>query len=159
MFIRRAALIILILLVLNGARAKPVPIGTVSSCKGAAIHGAALFPGTTIFSGDKIDVSAQGNAWIAMQGGLIAWIGWMQERGAELRHSWVIAFAACVGAFAIFAGYHARAVPEFTKPSLGGGSERPARGTREGAPRGALPAGSGFCAFRGRARFSVLRTS
>ena len=69
MFISRAALVTLILLALNGTRAKPVPIGTVSSCKGAAIHGAALFPGTTIFSGDTIDVSAQGNAWIAMQGG------------------------------------------------------------------------------------------
>jgi hypothetical protein len=69
MYKRIAAVVILVLVPFVVIKATSVPIGTISSCKGAAIHGANLVPGTTIFSGDTIDVGAQGNAWIAVRGG------------------------------------------------------------------------------------------
>ena len=69
MYARKAAAITVVLLLSAVVKAKSVPIGTVSSCKVAAIHGTNLVPGTTIFSGDTIDVGAQGSAWIALQGG------------------------------------------------------------------------------------------
>jgi hypothetical protein len=49
--------------------AKPTPIGTVTSCTAATIHGTSLVPGSTIFSGDAIDVGPGGSAWIAAPGG------------------------------------------------------------------------------------------
>ena len=69
MCMRKAAVVTLVLLLSAVVKAKSVPIGTVSSCKAAAIHGTNLLPGTTIFSGDTIDVGAQGSAWIALQDG------------------------------------------------------------------------------------------
>ena len=69
MYARKAAVVTLALLLAAVVKAKSVPIGIVSSCKMAAIHGTYLVPGTTIFSGDTIDVGAQGSAWIALQGG------------------------------------------------------------------------------------------
>jgi hypothetical protein len=69
MYARKATVVALVLLFSAVVIAKSVPIGTVSSCKAAAIHGTSLVPGTTIFSGDTIDVGAQGSAWIALQGG------------------------------------------------------------------------------------------
>lgn len=65
----KATLVTLILLLSTIVKAKSVPIGTVSSCKAAAIQGANLVPGATVFSGDTIDVGPQGNVWIAVQGG------------------------------------------------------------------------------------------
>jgi hypothetical protein len=69
MYTRRAMVVTLILLLSALAGAKPVPIGTVTSCNGAAIHGTNLVPGSTIYSGDTIDVGAQGSAWISVPGG------------------------------------------------------------------------------------------
>src|SRR5947209_8525540 len=69
MYTNKAIVIALVLLFSAIARAKSIPIGIVSSCKAAAIRGANLVPGATIFSGDTIDVGAQGNVWIAVQGG------------------------------------------------------------------------------------------
>jgi hypothetical protein len=65
---RTASLGIFLLLAVS-AGAKPAPIGTVSSCTAATIHGASLVPGSTIFSGDEIDVGPGGSAWIAAPGG------------------------------------------------------------------------------------------
>ena len=69
MYTRRWAVITLVVLLSAAVDAKPVPIGTVSSCKAATIHGTNLVPGTTIFSGDTIHVGAQGSVWIAVEGG------------------------------------------------------------------------------------------
>ena|ERR1700687_4697535 len=66
---RKAAVVTLLLLLFSDVKANSLPVGTISSCTGAAIHGANLVPGTTIFSGDKIDVGAQGNVYIAVRGG------------------------------------------------------------------------------------------
>ena len=49
--------------------AKPVPIGTISSCSAATIQGISLVPGTTIFSGDTIEAGHGGSVWIAASGG------------------------------------------------------------------------------------------
>ncbi len=69
MYTSKTMAVALVLLFSAIARAKSIPIGIVSSCKAAAIRGTNLVPGTTIFSGDTIDVGAQGNVWIAVQGG------------------------------------------------------------------------------------------
>jgi hypothetical protein len=69
MYTRRAAAVTLVLLVSVVVGAKPVPLGTVSSCNSASIHRTTLVPGTTIFNGDVIDVGPRGNAWIEVQGG------------------------------------------------------------------------------------------
>jgi hypothetical protein len=66
---KRAAVVALVLLLSVVVGAKPVPLGTVSSCNLASIHGTNLVPGTTIFNGDTIDVGAQGHVWLAVQGG------------------------------------------------------------------------------------------
>ena len=66
---RSAACLCIFLLLAVSVRAKPVPIGTVSSCKAASVHGTSLVPGSTIFSGDAIDVGPGGSAWIAVPGG------------------------------------------------------------------------------------------
>lgn len=57
------------LLLAISVAAKPTPIGTVSSCTAATIHGTSLVPGSTIFSGDAMDVDPGGSAWIAASGG------------------------------------------------------------------------------------------
>jgi hypothetical protein len=69
MYTKRAVIVALALLLSVVTRAKPVPLGTVTSCHEAAIRGTNLVPGSTIFSGDTIAVGAQGNAWIAVLGG------------------------------------------------------------------------------------------
>jgi hypothetical protein len=60
---------ILALLSSIAVTAGPAAIGTISSCKGASIGGTKLEPGTTLFSGDKIDVGSGGKVWIAVSGG------------------------------------------------------------------------------------------
>src|ERR1700676_961296 len=69
MYTNKTIAVALVLFLSTAVTAKSIPIGTVSSCKAAAIHGTNLVPGTTIFSGDTINVGAQGSAWIAFQGG------------------------------------------------------------------------------------------
>jgi len=65
----RAACLGIFLLLAVSVGAKPTPIGTVSSCTAATIHGTSLVPGSTIYSGDAIDVGPGGSAWIAVPGG------------------------------------------------------------------------------------------
>ncbi|MGH9704837.1 MAG: hypothetical protein ACRD4K_15790 [Candidatus Acidiferrales bacterium] len=48
------------------AAAKPVVVGSVMSSRAAAVRGATLRPGFTIFSGDTIAVGSGGSAWIAL---------------------------------------------------------------------------------------------
>jgi hypothetical protein len=69
MFTRSTVILTLIFLFSVVVAAGPVPIGIVSSCDGASIGGTALVPGTTIFSGDKIDVGAGGKVFVAVAGG------------------------------------------------------------------------------------------
>jgi hypothetical protein len=69
MCIKKVAAVSLVLVFSVVVLAKSAPIGTVSSCKVAAILGTDLVPGTTIFSGDKIVVGSQGSVWVSMQGG------------------------------------------------------------------------------------------
>jgi hypothetical protein len=46
-----------------------VVIGNVASSQAATLRGSALTPGSTILSGDTIQVNAKGTAWIAVTGG------------------------------------------------------------------------------------------
>lgn len=51
------------------APAEGVVIGNVVRSQAASLHGVALVPGSTILSGDTIEVSDNGSAWIAVAGG------------------------------------------------------------------------------------------
>jgi hypothetical protein len=64
-----AAFLGIFLLLAVSVGARPTPIGTVTSCTAATIHGTTLIPGATIFSGDAIDLGSGGSAWIAAPGG------------------------------------------------------------------------------------------
>ena len=48
---------------------RPKPIGHVASCHAATVRGASLTPGSTVFSGDSIEVADQGEASVALAGG------------------------------------------------------------------------------------------
>ncbi len=69
MFTRNSVILTLLFLFSMAVAAAQVPIGIVSSCEGASIGGTTLVPGTTIFSGDKIDVGAGGKVLVAVSGG------------------------------------------------------------------------------------------
>jgi len=77
MMARRALAGILIALLAVPAAASPTtgspkaafPIGTISQSNATNISGAGALPGTTVFSGDTIDVGPRGSAWILMSGG------------------------------------------------------------------------------------------
>ena len=77
MMARRALAGILIALLAVPAAASPtsgspkaaLPIGTVSQSNATNISGAGALPGTTVFSGDTIEVGPRGSAWILMNGG------------------------------------------------------------------------------------------
>jgi hypothetical protein len=66
---RNPVILTLIFLFSVAVAAAPVPIGIVSSCDGASIGRTTLVSGTTIFSGDKIDVGAGGKVFVAVSGG------------------------------------------------------------------------------------------
>jgi hypothetical protein len=53
----------------TGSPAVAVPIGTISQSDATNVGGAGALPGTTIFSGDTIEVGPHGSAWILMNGG------------------------------------------------------------------------------------------
>jgi len=62
------ALILVVLLAFPAWSASPV-VGTVARSTGATSGGAALQSGSTVFSGDTIEVNPTGAAWIALEGG------------------------------------------------------------------------------------------
>ncbi len=53
----------------TGALAVATPIGTISQSDAANVGGAGALPGSTVFSGDSIEVGPRGSAWILMNGG------------------------------------------------------------------------------------------
>lgn len=69
MFARQVLAALLVVLLAFPAWSNPGIVGTASASKAATVRGAALQPGSTLFSGDTIDVGPQGGAWIALEGG------------------------------------------------------------------------------------------
>jgi hypothetical protein len=77
MMARRGLALLLIALLAVPATASPstgspavaVPIGTISQSDATNVGGAGALPGTTVFSGDTIEVGPRGSAWILMNGG------------------------------------------------------------------------------------------
>jgi len=77
MMVRRGLAVLLIALLAVPATASPstgspvvaVPIGTISQSDATNVGGAGALPGTTVFSGDTIEVGPRGSAWILMNGG------------------------------------------------------------------------------------------
>jgi hypothetical protein len=77
MMARRGLAVLLIALLTLPAAASPspnsptvaAPIGTISQSDSAIVGGAGALPGTTVFSGDMIEVGARGSAWILLSGG------------------------------------------------------------------------------------------
>jgi hypothetical protein len=77
MMARRGLAFLLIALLAVPATASPstgsptaaVPIGTISQSDATNVGGAGALPGTTVFSGDTIEVGPRGSAWILMNGG------------------------------------------------------------------------------------------
>jgi hypothetical protein len=53
-----------------GSRAVAIPIGTISQSDAANVAGAGALPGTTVFSGDMLEVGPSGSAWILLNGGM-----------------------------------------------------------------------------------------
>lgn len=54
----------------TGSPAVATPIGTFSYSDSALIAGAGALAGTTVFSGDMIEVGPRGSAWILLNGGM-----------------------------------------------------------------------------------------
>jgi hypothetical protein len=54
----------------SGTSAVATPIGTFSYSDSAIIGGAGALAGTTVFSGDMIEVGPRGSAWILLNGGM-----------------------------------------------------------------------------------------
>ncbi|MCL4524557.1 MAG: FecR domain-containing protein [Acidobacteria bacterium] len=54
----------------TGSRAVAIPIGTISQSDAANVGGAGALPGTTVFSGDIVEVRPQGSASILLNGGM-----------------------------------------------------------------------------------------
>ncbi len=60
---------VLMILLSSPAWSAPNIVGTVASSQSATVQGTALIPGTTVFSGDTIEVGPRGTARIALPGG------------------------------------------------------------------------------------------
>lgn len=75
MFARRALVLLLILLLACPAWSNPGIVGTAAASRAATVRGNALLPGSTIFSGDTIEVAAKGSASIAVNGGAQVRVG------------------------------------------------------------------------------------
>ncbi len=69
MFARQALALLLVLLLAFPAWGDPNVVGSVASSEAATVRGTNLTPGSTIFSGDTIEVGAWGSAWITLTGG------------------------------------------------------------------------------------------
>lgn len=70
-----AVLVAVLLATPSWAGADTGAIGTVENSRSATIRGVTLAPGTTLFSGDKISVGPQGNAWVSLPGGANILVG------------------------------------------------------------------------------------
>ena len=78
MIVRRGLAVLLIAILAVPAAASPTkdspaassPIGTFSYCDSANVGGAGALAGTTVFSGDLIEVGPHGSAGILLNGGL-----------------------------------------------------------------------------------------
>lgn len=66
---RRGVVAVLTFLLAFPAWSNPGVIGSATGAKSAKVRGAELAAGTTIFSGDTIEVGANGGAWISIAGG------------------------------------------------------------------------------------------
>jgi hypothetical protein len=66
---QKATVVTLILLLVVPVWASPISLGSVSRSRAATVRGTILVPGSTIFSGDTIEVGDQGSVWIALRGG------------------------------------------------------------------------------------------
>ncbi len=69
MFARQALALLLGLLLAFPVWGDPNIVGSVASSHSAMVRGTNLTPGSTIFSGDTIEVAARGSAWITLSGG------------------------------------------------------------------------------------------
>lgn len=54
----------------TGTGARPAALGSLTYGEGILISNSSALPGSTIFSGDTIEVGARGNAFIALMGGM-----------------------------------------------------------------------------------------
>ncbi len=72
---KRVLAVILLLLLAFPAWGGPSVVGSVASSQSATVRGNRLAPGSTIHSGDTIEVGAQGSAWIALLGGAQVQLG------------------------------------------------------------------------------------
>ncbi|MBI1750820.1 MAG: hypothetical protein HY234_05815 [Acidobacteria bacterium] len=54
----------------TGSRAVATPIGTISQSDSVIVGGTGALAGTTVFSGDMIEVGPRGSAWILLNGGM-----------------------------------------------------------------------------------------
>jgi hypothetical protein len=69
MVARRLLACLIVVLLACPAFSSPGVVGTAANSQGARVRGVELVPGTTIFSGDTIDVGEQGRARITLAGG------------------------------------------------------------------------------------------
>ena len=66
---RHALALLLVLLLAFPAWGDPIVVGNVASSQSATVRGTTLAPGSTIFSGDTVEVGTRGSAWITLTGG------------------------------------------------------------------------------------------
>ncbi len=70
MILRRVlALMVMSLMAVPGWAAPGASVGTVQGSHDAIVRGTTLVPGTTVYSGDRINVGAHGSAWISLPRG------------------------------------------------------------------------------------------
>lgn len=79
MMAKQALVGLLVPVLAFAAVAVPSPLGNVTSSQAAYVRGVVLAPGSTIFSGDTIEVSAGGNARITLAGGAQIQLGEMSQ--------------------------------------------------------------------------------
>ncbi len=72
---RQALALLLVLLLAFPAWGDPVVVGNVASSQSATVRGTTLAPGSTIFSGDTVEVGTRGSAWITLTGGAQVKVG------------------------------------------------------------------------------------
>jgi ferric-dicitrate binding protein FerR (iron transport regulator) len=75
MFVRQFLASVLILVLAVPAWSVPTVVGTTAASQSATVRGSALLPGSTIFSGDTIQVGTKGMASIALTGGVQVRVG------------------------------------------------------------------------------------
>jgi hypothetical protein len=66
---KQALTLLLTSVLAHPAWGNPNVVGNISTSKATAVRGTSVTPGSTIFSGDTIEVGPQGSAWIILTGG------------------------------------------------------------------------------------------